>query len=97
MASANNFLESDDDDILAEETLEDKMTKESFLSMVENASEGGDISKILNLLPNSSQRYGHALTMNALVKILCRHPSFKDRCTTFYTTKMKAGKKTNVV
>jgi len=70
MASTNDVLESDDDDILAEETLEDKMTKESFLSMVENASEGGDILKILNLLPNSSQRYGHSLTMNALVKIL---------------------------
>jgi len=97
MASTNDVLDSDDDDILAEETLEDKMTKESFLSMVKNASEGGDILKILNLLPNSSQRYGHSLTMNALVKILCRHHSFKDRCTTFYTTKMKAGKETKVV
>ncbi len=61
MATDNGCMDSDDDDLLAEEALGDKVTKESFLSMVENASEGGDFLKILNLLPNSSQRYGHSL------------------------------------
>jgi hypothetical protein len=97
MATDNDCMDSDDDDLLAEEALGDKVTKESFLSMVENASEGGDFLKILNLLPNSLQRYGHSLTMNAIIKILCCHPTSKVHCTGFYTTKMKGGKETKVV
>jgi hypothetical protein len=83
--------------LLAKETLGEKVTKESFLSMVDNASEGGDFLKILDLLPNSLQRYGHSFTMNAIVKILCHHPTSKIRCTGFYTMKMKGGKETKVV
>ena len=61
-------MDSDDDDLLAKETLGDKVNNESFLSMVDNASEGGDFLKILNFLPNLLQQYGHSLTMNAIIK-----------------------------
>jgi len=100
MATSTN----DDDDVLdsiddelEEEVILDKVTKESFLQLIEKASEGGDLLKVINLLPNSSQRYGHSITMNAIVKIICRHATFKDRCTAFYTTKVKSGKETRVV
>jgi hypothetical protein len=86
-----------DDDKLLEETIQDKVTKESFLSMVESTSGSGDFQKIINLLLNSSQQYGHSLTMNAIFKIICRHSVFKDQCTGFYTTKMTSGKETKVV
>jgi hypothetical protein len=72
------------------------VTKESFLSMVETTSDGGDFLKIINLLPDSSQLYGHSLTMNAIIKIISRHTTFKDRCTGFYTTKIKSGKEMKV-
>jgi hypothetical protein len=67
-ATDNDFMDSDDDDLLAKETLGDKVNNESFLSMVDNASEGGDFLKILNFLPNLLQQYGHSLTMNAIIK-----------------------------
>jgi len=67
-----DLMDSDDDE-LVNEIIQDKVTKESFLQMVENASIGGDLLKITNLLPNSSQRYGHSITMNAIVKIISRH------------------------
>jgi len=35
--------------------------------------------------------------MNAIIKIICRHATFKDRCTGFYVTKIKSGKETKVV
>jgi hypothetical protein len=35
--------------------MQGKTTKESFLSMIESASDGADIIKTINLLPNSSQ------------------------------------------
>jgi hypothetical protein len=90
------FNDSDDDD-LVENTISDKVTKESFLALVEAASNGGDFIKIINLLPNSSQRYGHSLTMNAIIKIISRDATFKDRCTGFFSTKIKSGKETKVV
>jgi len=86
-----------DDDELVQETIRNKVTKESFISMVEAASDGGDFLKVINLRPNSSQRYGHSLTMNAVIKIICRHATFKDHCTGFYTTKLKSGKETKMV
>jgi hypothetical protein len=95
--SYDDDLFDSDDDELVQETIRDKVTKESFISMVEAASDGGDFLKVINLLPNSSQRYGHLLTMNAVIKIICRHATFKDRCTGFYTTKVKSGKETKVV
>ncbi len=92
----DNFF-MDDDDELIQETIHDKVTKESFISMVKAASDGGDFLKVINRLPNSSQQYGHSLTMNAVINIICRHATFKDRCTRFYTTKIKSGKETKVV
>jgi hypothetical protein len=44
-----------DDDELLEETIREKVTKESFLSMVESASNGGNFLKIITLLLNSSR------------------------------------------
>jgi hypothetical protein len=59
MAAATNddddLLDSDDDE-LVENAIHDMVTKDSFLSTVEAASEGADFLKIINLLPNSSQR-----------------------------------------
>jgi hypothetical protein len=100
MATATNdddYLLDSNDDELVENAIRDMVTKESFLSMVKAASEGADFLKIISLLPNSSQRYGHSLTMNAIIKIICRHETFKDRCTGFYVTKIKSGKETKVV
>jgi len=99
MATSTNddddLLDSDDDE-LEEEVIRDKVMKESFLQLIEKASEGGDLLKVINLLPNSSQHYGHSITMNAIVKIICRYATFKDRCTAFYMTKVKSGKETRV-
>jgi len=87
----DDLMDSDDDE-LVDEIIRDKVTKESFLQMVENVSIGGDLLKIINLLFSSSQCYGHSITMNAINKIISRHATFKDRCTAFYTTKIKSGK-----
>jgi hypothetical protein len=92
----NDLLDSDDDE-LVENAIRDMVTKESFLSMVKAASEGADFLKIINLLPNSSQWYGHSLTINAFIKIICLHATFKDRCTGFYVTKIKSGREMKVV
>jgi hypothetical protein len=92
----DNLLDSDNDE-LEEELIRDKVTKESFLQLIEKALEGGDLLKVINLLPNSSQRYGYSITMNAIVKIICHHATFKDRCTALYTTKVKSSKETRVV
>jgi hypothetical protein len=64
------LLMDSDDDQLMEEFIRDKVTKESFLAMIESATTGGDFLNIINLLPNSSQRYGHSLTMNAITNIV---------------------------
>jgi hypothetical protein len=91
----DDLMDSNDDE-LVDEIIQDKVTKESFLQMVKNVLIGGDLLKIINLLPNSLQCYGHSITMNAIVKIISRHAMFKDRCTAFYTTKIKSGKETRV-
>jgi len=93
MNDDDDLMDSDDDE-LVDETIWDKVTKESFLQMVENVSIEGDLLKIINLLPNSSQCYGQ---MNAIVKIISHHATFKDQCTAFYTTKIKLGKETRVI
>jgi hypothetical protein len=95
MHDDGDLLDSDDDELI-DEIIHDRVTKESFLSMVETASDGGDFIKIINLLPNSSQRYGHSITMNAIIKIICHHTTFKDWCMGFYTTKIKSGKERKV-
>ena len=93
-------FEDDDDDATEEEmaieTARDQITKQSYNAMIDSATTGTDLLSIIDLLPNSSQRYGHSLTMNALIKIIIRHPSFKDRSDNFYCVKVKKGKDTKV-
>ncbi len=60
MHDDGDLLDSDNDE-LVDEIIRDRVTKECFLSMVETASDGGDFLKSINLLPNSSQRFGHSL------------------------------------
>jgi hypothetical protein len=94
MSSDLNDVADDDDsedEELAQEVIQDKTTRDSFLLMIDAASDGANLMKIISLLPNSSQRYGHSITMNAVVKIVSHHSTFKDHCTAFYTTKRKGN------
>jgi hypothetical protein len=92
------LLEVDtDDEDLALDIIRDKTTKESFMPLIGSASKGEDLLRIIELLPNSSQRYGHSLTMNAVMKIISRHATYKDRCTSFYTMKKSGGRETCVI
>ena len=84
----DDYLDDTDDKELALD-IRDTTTKESFLSLIDSASIGEDLVTIIELLPNSSQRYGHSITMNAVLKIISRHALFKDRCTSFYTMRKK--------
>jgi hypothetical protein len=65
--------------------------------MIDSATTGSDIIKITDLLPNSSQQYGHSITMNAMIKIMIHHPIFRERSSMFYTVKVKKGKETSVL
>jgi len=99
--NTDNDLDDDvdddvDDDEIVEENLRDGLTKQSFSSLINNATTGTDLLKIFDLLPNSSQRYGHSLSMNALIKIIIRHPVFRERASIFNTIKIKKGKETTV-
>lgn len=95
--NADNDIDDDvDDDEIVEENLRDGLTKQSFSSLINNATTGTDLLKIFDLLPNSSQRYGHSLSMNALIKIITRHPVFRERASIFNTVKIKKGKETTV-
>jgi hypothetical protein len=97
MSSDLNYVTDDDseDEELAQEVIRDKTTRNSFLLMINAASDGADLIKVINLLPNSSQRYGLSITLNAVVKIVSCHSTFKDhQCTAFYTTKRKRNKET---
>jgi hypothetical protein len=80
----------------AEEEECESMTRERFLEMVNSASNGNDLLGVLALLPNTAQRWGHSITMNAIIKILCRSPIFKDQCDSFYAVKVKKGAETKV-
>jgi len=64
--------------------------------MIISATTGSDILKTTDLLPMSSQRYGHSITINALIKIIAHHPIFRERPSIFYTIKVKKGKETSV-
>jgi len=37
-----------------------------------------------------------SITMNAIIKILCRSPIFKDQCNLFYAVEVKKGAETKV-
>ena len=85
----DDYLDDTDDKELALDIIHDQTTKESFLSLIDSASISEDLVTIIELLPNSSQRYGHSITMNAVLKIISQHALFKDRCTSFYTMRKK--------
>jgi hypothetical protein len=74
----------------------DSMSREKFLERVNSASNGNDVLGVLALLPNTAQRWGHSITMNAIIKVLCRSPVFKDQCDSFYAVKVKKGVETKV-
>ena len=103
MSSTNNDIaedvvdeESIDDDEVVQECIRDKITKQSYEAMLTRAATGQELLPIIDLLPNSSQRYGHSITMNAIIKIIGRHSAFKGNCDNFYTIKVKKGKETKV-
>jgi hypothetical protein len=80
----------------AEEEECKSMTRERFLETVNSASNSNDLLGVLALLPNTAQRWGHSITMNAIIKILCHSPIFKDQCNSFYAVKVKNGVETKV-
>jgi hypothetical protein len=51
------------------------MSRERFLERVNNASNCNDLLDVLALLPNTAQRWGHSITMNAIIKILYHRPT----------------------
>jgi hypothetical protein len=69
--------DDDDDDKIVHELLYDTVTKQSFAAMIKSAATGSDIHKVTNLLSNTSQRYGHSITRNALIKIIIYHLIFR--------------------
>jgi len=60
----------DDDYDIVQESLHDYVTKHSFAAMIDSATTGNDILKVTDLLPNSSQRYGPSIAMNAFIRII---------------------------
>ncbi len=79
-----------------EEDEAESMSRKRLLERVNNASSGNDLLDVLALLPNIAQRWGHSITMHAIIKILCHKPIFKDQCDLFYAVKVKKGMETNV-
>jgi hypothetical protein len=80
-----------------EETEEEEgesMSRERFLERVNSASNGNDLLDVLTLLPNTAQRWGHSITMNAIITIFCRTPIFKDQCDSFY--EKRCGNKSSI-
>jgi hypothetical protein len=78
------------------ETVHDQVTKQTYTAMVDSTTTGSELLKLIDLLPNSSQRYGHSITMNALVKIIIHQPSFCAWSDHLYCVKVKKGKETRV-
>jgi hypothetical protein len=62
-------IDDDDDDGVVQESICNKATKQSFVEMLTRATTGQDFLPLIDLLPNSSQCYGHSITMNAIMKI----------------------------
>jgi hypothetical protein len=75
--------DSTDDDESLNESVRDKVTKQSFAKMLERASSGQELLPIVDLLPNSSPKYGHSIAMNAIIKLFGRHLAFRGHCLYF--------------
>jgi hypothetical protein len=88
--------DDDNDDEAAMDTVHDQVTKQSYTAMVDSATTGTDLLKLVDLLPNSLQCYGHSMAFNAPIKIIIRHPSFHERSDHLYCVKVKKGKETRV-
>jgi hypothetical protein len=58
--------DEDEDNVLAPDN--SVLTKQSFTARVEIASAGEALLELIDLLPNSAQKYGHSITMNAVIK-----------------------------
>jgi hypothetical protein len=59
-------------------------TKERFIELITNVSNGMDLLDVIPLLPNTGQRRGHSVTMKANINISCHHPIFYDQFETFF-------------
>jgi hypothetical protein len=88
--------DDDHDDEVAMETVRDEVTKQSYTAMVDSATTGTNFLKLIDLLPNSSQHYGHSITMNDFIKIIIHYPSFHEWSDNLYCVKVKKGKETRV-
>jgi hypothetical protein len=55
------------------------MTKEKFAEMLDNATVGKDLVTLLQLLPNNGKTSGHSLTMNRIMKLLCKHNDYDTK------------------
>jgi hypothetical protein len=93
MEEEQGALSSEDE---VEEEEAESMTRERFLERVNGATNGMHLLELLTFLPNTAQRWGHSITMNAIIKILCRSPIFKEQCESFYAVKVKKGVETKV-
>jgi hypothetical protein len=61
-------------------TINEKMTKEKFvLLIIDDAMDRNDLLALTEKLLISPKSYGHSLTMNGIVKLICRHPMFADQ------------------
>jgi hypothetical protein len=69
-------------------------TKATFLALVDNATTGNDLLRIIDLLPNSPLKSGHSITMNAIIKLLCRHSRFQENASVLMVPKIKKGVET---
>jgi hypothetical protein len=86
--------DEDKDNVLAPD--DSVLTKQSFTTHVEEASAGEALLELIDLLPNSAQKYGHSITMNAVIKLIARAPVFCDDTACLYTTKQKNGREVKV-
>jgi hypothetical protein len=72
------------------------LMKQSFTTRVEEASTGEALLELIGLLPNNAQKYGHSITMNAVIKKIARVPVFRDETACLYTAKQKNGHEVKV-
>ncbi len=72
------------------------LTRQGYLSCINEASDGQHLLDIINLLPNSARHYGHSLTMNAIIKTISRHLVFCEQSNPLFVTKHKSRKDVQV-
>jgi hypothetical protein len=70
---------------------EEAMKKEEFLTMVNTVTDGKQLLDIITLLPNTAQCWGHSITMNPIIKLLCCASLLKEQCKTFLVVMVKKG------